>query len=96
MPDYYAAVKEGRGACFMAVCRGKVAEGLDFADENGRAVLITGLPYPPLKDPRVELKRAFLDEELRKRGRSATLRYDKPQRLNMELDLQSLFVLHVT
>jgi regulator of telomere elongation helicase 1 len=77
MPDYYAAVKEGRGACFMAVCRGKVAEGLDFADENGRAVLITGLPYPPLKDPRVELKRAFLDEELRKRGRSASLRYDK-------------------
>ena len=61
----------------MAVCRGKVAEGLDFADENGRAVLITGLPYPPLKDPRVELKRAFLDEELRKRGRSASLRYDK-------------------
>jgi Rad3-related DNA helicase len=71
-------VKEGRGACFLAVCRGKVAEGLDFADENGRAVLITGLPYPPLKDPRVELKRAFLDEELRKRGRSASLRYDKP------------------
>ncbi len=70
-------MKEGRGACFMAVCRGKVAEGLDFADENGRAVLITGLPYPPLKDPRVELKRAFLDEELRKRGRSASLRYDK-------------------
>ena len=26
----------------MAVCRGKVAEGLDFADNNGRAVLITG------------------------------------------------------
>ena len=41
----------------MAVCRGKVAEGLDFADDNGRAVLITGLPYPPFKDARVELKR---------------------------------------
>ena len=66
-PEYYARVKEPSGACFMAVCRGKVAEGLDFADENGRAVLITGLPYPPLKDARVELKRQFLDERLRKK-----------------------------
>ena len=74
MLDYYAAVKEGRGACFLAVCRGKVAEGLDFADDNGRAVLITGLPYPPLKDPRVELKRLYLDDELRKKGRGSSLR----------------------
>ena len=72
--DYYAAVKEGRGACFLAVCRGKVAEGLDLADDNGRAVLITGLPYPPLKDPRVELKRLYLDDELRKKGRGSSLR----------------------
>ena len=53
----------------MAVCRGKVAEGLDFADNNGRAVLVTGLPYPPFKDARVELKRQFLDDQLKiKRG----------------------------
>lgn len=45
----------------MGVCRGKVAEGLDFADINGRAVIITGLPYPPLKDPKVILKRRYLD-----------------------------------
>ena len=51
--DYYAAAKTRTGACFMAVCRGKVAEGLDFADDNGRAVIITGLPYPPLKDARL-------------------------------------------
>ena len=57
MKDYYEEVKSGAGGCFMAVCRGKVAEGLDFADDNGRAVLITGLPYPPFKDPWVELKR---------------------------------------
>ena len=40
MSDYYSKIKEpgSRGACFMAVCRGKVAEGLDFADENGRFV----------------------------------------------------------
>ena len=56
----------------MAVCRGKVAEGLDFADDNGRAVLITGLPYPPFKDARVELKRQFLDEQLRNKSGSMT------------------------
>ena len=65
MSDYYAEVKGGRGAVFMAVCRGKVAEGLDFADDNGRAVLVLGLPYPPFKDPRIELKRQFLDDQVR-------------------------------
>ena len=31
----------------------KVSEGLDFADANGRAVIITGIPYPPKVDPKV-------------------------------------------
>ena len=30
------------GALFMAVCRGKVSEGLDFADNNARAVICLG------------------------------------------------------
>lgn len=44
MTDYYARISDStkKGACFMAVCRGKVSEGLDFADMNGRAVIITG------------------------------------------------------
>ena len=29
-----------------------MSEGLDFADNNGRAVVITGLPFPPMKDPK--------------------------------------------
>ncbi|XP_046394978.1 regulator of telomere elongation helicase 1 homolog [Ischnura elegans] len=64
MNEYYAKIKdpEYRGACFMAVCRGKVSEGLDFADYNGRGVVVTGLPFPPYKDPRVVLKRSYLDE----------------------------------
>ena len=31
----------------------QVSEGLDFADVNGRAVIITGQPFPPRMDPRV-------------------------------------------
>ena len=34
------------GAIMFAVMRGKVAEGLDFADKFGRGVIITGLPFP--------------------------------------------------
>ena len=35
------------------VCVVQVSEGLDFADVNGRAVVITGLPYLPRMDPKV-------------------------------------------
>nr|XP_031839039.1 regulator of telomere elongation helicase 1 homolog isoform X1 [Nomia melanderi] len=64
MNEYCEKIKDPscKGAIFMAVCRGKVSEGLDFANANGRAVLITGLPFPPLKDPRVILKQRYLEE----------------------------------
>lgn len=64
MNEYYQKIDDPnyRGAIFMAVCRGKVSEGLDFANANGRAVLVTGLPYPPLKDARVILKQRYLQE----------------------------------
>ncbi|XP_037820770.1 regulator of telomere elongation helicase 1 homolog [Lucilia sericata] len=62
MESFYDSINNSKGACFLAVCRGKVSEGLDFADRNGRAVIITGLPLPPLKDPKVILKRKYLDE----------------------------------
>ncbi|KXJ71470.1 hypothetical protein RP20_CCG020471 [Aedes albopictus] len=64
MTEYYQKINDpdGKGAVFMAVCRGKVSEGLDFADMNGRAVIITGLPFPPLKDARVILKKKYLQE----------------------------------
>lgn len=64
MNNYYSKINDPstKGACFMAVCRGKVSEGLDFADMNGRAVIITGLPFPPMKDPRIILKKKYLEE----------------------------------
>ncbi|PSN36239.1 hypothetical protein C0J52_20730 [Blattella germanica] len=57
MTDYYNAVQDpkSKGACFFAVTRGKVSEGLDFMDVNGRAVIVTGLPYPPMMDAYVKL-----------------------------------------
>jgi len=61
MQLYYNAAKISSGAIFMAVLRGKVSEGLDFKDENGRAVIIIGLPFPPCADPRVVLKKEYLE-----------------------------------
>ncbi|XP_078507813.1 regulator of telomere elongation helicase 1 [Lissotriton helveticus] len=67
---YYTQVvnPKSNGAMFLAVCRGKASEGLDFADMNGRGVIITGLPFPPRMDPRVVLKMQFLDEMRSKQG----------------------------
>ncbi|XP_018572046.1 regulator of telomere elongation helicase 1 homolog isoform X2 [Anoplophora glabripennis] len=63
MEEYYMKIKDvsAKGAIFMGVCRGKVSEGLDFADANGRAVIVIGLPYPPLMDPKIVLKKQYLD-----------------------------------
>ncbi|RKO90499.1 hypothetical protein BDK51DRAFT_34964 [Blyttiomyces helicus] len=68
------------GAIFFAVCRGKASEGLDFSDTRGRAVIISGIPYPAIwvswtstdlfvvnLDCQVKLKKQYLD------GRRETL-----------------------
>ncbi|KAL0597043.1 Fanconi anemia group J protein, partial [Plecturocebus cupreus] len=50
---YYDAIKykgEKDGALLVAVCRGKVSEGLDFSDDNARAVITIGIPFPNVKD----------------------------------------------
>uniref|UniRef100_A0A1I8JRN3 HELICc2 domain-containing protein n=1 Tax=Macrostomum lignano TaxID=282301 RepID=A0A1I8JRN3_9PLAT len=49
-----------------------LSEGLDFADHFGRAVVVTGLPYPMWTDPRVRLKQAWLDEQRLATGRGLT------------------------
>ncbi|KAK8294061.1 hypothetical protein V6Z12_D06G229900 [Gossypium hirsutum] len=61
--DYMTKIKDTStsGAVFFAVCRGKVSEGLDFADHAGRAVVITGMPFATRTDPKVRLKREYLD-----------------------------------
>ncbi len=58
-------VDSRNGSILFAVCRGKVSEGIDFSDEYGRAVIITGLPYPSAADPKVKLKREIADQRFR-------------------------------
>eukprot|EP00899_Mesostigma_viride_P027820 jgi/Mesvir1/8222/Mv12510-RA.2 len=74
LKDYYACIQGGAadaeegassatnkctGAVMMAVCRGKISEGLDFADANARAVVVVGIPYPNIKDEQVAQKMEF-------------------------------------
>lgn len=73
--EFDAAIREGKGAVLFAICRGKVSlrvthassislfevsEGIDFADSHCRTVVVVGIPYPPLVDPRIMLKKEFL------------------------------------
>ncbi|XP_076911660.1 regulator of telomere elongation helicase 1 homolog [Bidens hawaiensis] len=63
--DYMTKLRDtsANGAVFFAVCRGKVSEGLDFADKAGRAVIVTGIPFALWNDPKIRLKREFLDQQ---------------------------------
>ncbi|TPX40958.1 hypothetical protein SeLEV6574_g06319 [Synchytrium endobioticum] len=66
MDQYYDSLNDPKrkGACFFAVCRGKASEGLDFSDAKARAVVICGIPFPAAKDPKVLLKKQYLDGSL--------------------------------
>ncbi|CAD5211760.1 unnamed protein product [Bursaphelenchus okinawaensis] len=64
--EFDLAVRSGMGAILFAVCRGKMSEGIDFADCHCRAVAIVGIPFPPVKDPFVILKKKFLGQRLAK------------------------------
>ena len=52
-----------KGALFIGVFRGKLSEGIDFADEHARAVILLGIPYPPMMDPRIVEKKNYQDLE---------------------------------
>ncbi|KAG0721054.1 Fanconi anemia group J [Chionoecetes opilio] len=75
MVHFYATIKntqmEGAGVVggvfFMAVFRGKVSEGLDFTDDNARAVISVGIPYPNVKNIQVDLKKKYNDSFQRSR-----------------------------
>uniref|UniRef100_A0A0P4VV61 DNA 5'-3' helicase n=1 Tax=Scylla olivacea TaxID=85551 RepID=A0A0P4VV61_SCYOL len=67
MINFYTTIRNAQteresninGVFFMAVYRGKVSEGLDFTDDNARAVIAVGIPFPNIKDIQVDLKKKY-------------------------------------
>ncbi|CAG2106338.1 unnamed protein product [Medioppia subpectinata] len=53
---------QSNGAVFFGVFRGKLSEGIDLPDDYCRGVIMTGLPFPAVMDPRVILKKEYLNE----------------------------------
>ena len=66
--EFTSSSNDRTGALLLAVCRGKISEGIDFSDNNARAVITVGIPFPNFKDQQVELKRKYNDEHSRSRG----------------------------
>ena len=60
---------EHSGAILMGVCRGRLSEGLDFKDRKARCVIIVGIPFPALNEPKIILKRYYLDKRRELLGR---------------------------
>jgi len=50
---------------FVYVCRGKLSEGIDFADNAARAIFVIGVPNPCVNDPRVVQKKGYLDNKVK-------------------------------
>jgi len=65
--------KNTNGALFLCVCKGKVSEGMDFADEQARAVIVIGIPFPTMFDVKVKLKKEYNDKKRRENPSSNTI-----------------------
>eukprot|EP00347_Sterkiella_histriomuscorum_P014996 403358712 len=49
------------GAVLFGVCRGNFSEGYDFSDYDARCVIIIGMPFACISDPKLLMKWHFLD-----------------------------------
>ncbi|KAK3622138.1 ATP-dependent DNA helicase chl1 [Elasticomyces elasticus] len=69
---YSQAVKlNSNGAILFSVIGGKLSEGINFADELGRCVVVVGLPFPNLDTPEWKAKMQYIDEKAVTRGETA-------------------------
>lgn len=68
--NYKAAASSGTGAFLIGVFRGRSSEGIDFIDEQARAVFAFGIPFPMAYDLEVRLKREYNDSKFKNGGSS--------------------------
>eukprot|EP01022_Parablepharisma_sp_SALTPOND_P016522 TRINITY_DN2443_c0_g1_i2.p2 TRINITY_DN2443_c0_g1~~TRINITY_DN2443_c0_g1_i2.p2 ORF type:complete len:830 (-),score=117.10 TRINITY_DN2443_c0_g1_i2:1658-4147(-) len=63
---YKEHIASNKGAVLLAVLRGKVSEGLDFADDEARTVMVVGIPFSPIMDKKIKYKKSYLDAKAEK------------------------------
>jgi hypothetical protein len=61
LEQFALASEKQTGGILFCVCRGKITEGIDLADNQCRAVIVAGVPFPAIQDRKVILKREYLD-----------------------------------
>ena len=62
LANFKMACDRGRGALFVSVARGKIAEGVDFEHHYGRAVLQLGVPFQYTESLLLKAKLEYLRE----------------------------------
>lgn len=64
LADYTRVIKRNQGALLLSVVGAKLSEGLNFADDLGRGVVVVGLPYPYVNSPEIQERMSYLDTTL--------------------------------
>lgn len=64
LTNYKKAIKNGRGAIMFCVARGKISEGIDFKNEEGRCVLLIGVPFAFTESVIIKERIQFLKQNI--------------------------------
>lgn len=59
--DYQTFVNRHRKGVMLCVARGRLNEGINLADHMARACFVVGIPYLPLGDSKVILRKNYAD-----------------------------------
>jgi fanconi anemia group J protein len=63
--EFTDSIRRNGKALLLAVFRGKMSEGISFNDDNARAVICVGLPFPSAFDRSIKAKMDYNDEQRR-------------------------------
>lgn len=66
--QYKDSCDAGRFPILFVVCRGKLAEGIDFSNNYCRCAIIISLPYPNISDPLLKAKMDWFDKNSTLKG----------------------------
>lgn len=60
--EAYSNDANSHGALLLSVVGGKMSEGINFANDMARCVMVVGLPYPDITDPELKEKMFTMDQ----------------------------------